>query len=202
MCFSKEVSLATFIIGILGGILCYSVNLPDYKIIGLFFAFVSLMQGIEYLLWSHQKCDDYNKFLTNAGMILNHLQPIVLFLLLLIYNRNKIDSKITLLILVYTICITLYSLQLKNECTLKNNNGNLIWEWNKQKYSGVIYLLFLTCFIVSGLYFPNIKYGIAFSIYSLLSYILSSYIYFGTHVIGSMWCFFAVFSTYIFYILK
>ena len=68
MCFSKEVSLATFIIGVLGGFLCYSVNSPDYKIIGLFFGFVSLMQGIEYLLWCHQTCDTYNKILTNAGI--------------------------------------------------------------------------------------------------------------------------------------
>ena len=41
MCFSKEVSLVTFILGLFTSYLCYSVNTPQYKIIGLFFAFIS-----------------------------------------------------------------------------------------------------------------------------------------------------------------
>ena len=36
------------------------------------------MQGIEFLLWKHPVCDDYHKAVSVAGMILNHLQPVVL----------------------------------------------------------------------------------------------------------------------------
>jgi len=39
MRFSKEVSLITFILGLFTSYLCYTVNIPEYKIIDLFFAF-------------------------------------------------------------------------------------------------------------------------------------------------------------------
>ena len=88
MCFSKDVSLATFLTGFIGGLLCFSTGVVDLKIIGLFFMFVSLMQGIEYLLWIHQTCDDYNKNISYLAMVLNHLQPVVLCILLILYNRK------------------------------------------------------------------------------------------------------------------
>ena len=88
MCFSKEVSLVTFILGLFTSYLCYSVNTPEYKIIGLFFAFVILMQGIDYLLWEHQQCDDLNKNISTTGMLLNNLQPIILFILKNVYLKT------------------------------------------------------------------------------------------------------------------
>ena len=71
----------------------FSTGINDYKVIGLIFIFFSLMQGIEYLLWSHQECDEYNKMISTLGMVLNHLQPIVLFILLYIYiTKNNLSN--------------------------------------------------------------------------------------------------------------
>jgi hypothetical protein len=205
MCFSKEVSLFTFIFGVFSGLLCYSTNLPDYKIIGIFFAFISLMQGIEYLLWSHQLCDNYNKFLSYMGMLLNHLQPLVLLLLIYFYSRdnfNKYKSILLLLISIYLILIIIYSYKFKNECTIKNQNNNLYWKWNDMDNKFIVYLVFLICLISFGFVFPNKNIGIAFSVYTLLTYLVSFFIYYNTKVIGSMWCFFAVFAPMLFYIFK
>ena len=133
MCFSKEVSLATFLTGIFGGILCISTGVPDYQIIGLFFIFISLMQGIEYLLWSHQKCDNYNIFLTYLGLILNHLQPVILFILLYMYSKdkfNKYKKIIVSILVIYIITIVLYSLQFKSQCTLKDQENHLYWKYH------------------------------------------------------------------------
>lgn len=202
MCFTKNVSLATFLIGVIGGLLCFSTGINDYKVIGLIFIFFSLMQGIEYLLWSHQECDEYNKMISTLGMVLNHLQPIVLFILLYIYNKEqfiKFKNILIPIILIYTIVIILYSLEFKKECTMKNDS-HLKWEWNFMKYKEVVYSIFLLCLILSGLAFK--KYGLQFSLVSFFSFLLSNLIYDKTNVVGSMWCFFSVFGPWLFYLIK
>lgn len=202
MCFSKEVSLATFLTGFIGGLLCFSTGVTDLKIIGLFFMFVSLMQGIEYLLWIHQTCDDYNKNISYLAMILNHLQPVVLFILLCIYNKPY--KKLFFIILIYLIFIIPYSLKFKNTCTMKDKNHHLNWEWNSMKYNKLVYAVFLFCLVSLGFFFPNKTYGKSFSLFTLLSYIISYCIYTKTNVVGSMWCFFTAFGPlfYLFYFHK
>ena len=194
MCFSKNISLFTFLTGIIGGLLCYSTGIPEYKIIGLLYAFVSLMQGIEYLLWIHQTCDDYNRLLSTIGMILNHLQPVILCILLF-YFKEKFNKKILLLLIIYLIVIIPYSLKFKNECTMKENT-HLNWEWNHMDNAEITYAVFLITLIIFGLFIPNI--GKSFSLITLISYFFSYFIYKGT--VGSMWCFFSAFIPIIYYI--
>ena len=64
MCFSEKASLIALVAGLSSSLMCYSVGKPDYKIVGLFFAFVTLMQLVDYLLWRHQVCDAYNKMVS------------------------------------------------------------------------------------------------------------------------------------------
>ena len=73
MCFSKNASIVSFTIGIVGSILCITLGTATDKIVGYFLGYVSLMQGIEYLLWSHQICDNYNRVVSIIGMLLNNL---------------------------------------------------------------------------------------------------------------------------------
>ena len=94
MCFNKELSLVSFSTGTIFSILLYQLNNITYKILGLFLGYVSLMQLIEFLLWSHQICDNYNKMISILGMILNYGQPIILAILLLtFYNQSKKNKK-------------------------------------------------------------------------------------------------------------
>jgi nicotinamide riboside transporter PnuC len=86
MCFSPEASIRSLLAGVFGSLLCISLGTTKDKIVGYFLGFVSLMQGIEYLLWKHQKCDNYNKVISITGMILNHLQPFILGVIVLILN--------------------------------------------------------------------------------------------------------------------
>jgi len=198
MCFSKDVSLATFLTGFIGGLLCFSTGVPDLKIIGLFFMFVSLMQGIEYLLWIHQTCDDYNKNISYLAMVLNHLQPVVLCILLILYNKP--DKKIFFILFVYLLVIIPYSLKFKNTCTMKDEDQHLKWEWNRMKYNNLVYALFLCCLVLLGFFFPNKFYGKSFILFTLVSYCISFYIYRNTNVVGSMWCFFAAFGPLIYFL--
>ena len=195
MCFSKEVSLVTFILGLFTSYLCYSVNTPQYKIIGLFFAFVILMQGIDYLLWKHQQCDDLNKNISTTGMLLNHLQPIILFILKNVYLKT---SKVEVFVLiVYLMTIIPYSLQFikDKKCTEKSKTNHLLWKWNGLDYAEIVYIIFLITLVILS------SFNKSFSLIIFLSFFLSYFIYHNETVVGNMWCFFAVFAPLFFYIL-
>ena len=195
MCFSKEVSLVTLILGLFTSYLCYSVNTPKYKIIGLFFAFVILMQGIDYLLWTHQQCDNLNKNISTVGMLLNHLQPVVLFILKNIYLKT---SKFEVFVLVvYLLFIIPYSLQFikDKKCTEKNKNNHLLWKWNGLNNAEITYIVFLFTLVILG------TFNKSFSLIIFLSFFTSYFIYNNETVVGNMWCFFAVFAPLFFYIL-
>jgi hypothetical protein len=58
MCWSKEVSISTYVIGIIGCVILYN---KGYKIEALFYGWVIQMQLIEYFLWAFQPCNDENK---------------------------------------------------------------------------------------------------------------------------------------------
>jgi hypothetical protein len=206
MCFSANVSLGTFIAGIVFSILSFNVGTIEGKIIGTFFGFVIFMQLIEYLLWKHQECDDYNKKLTIAGMVLNHLQPIVLFLMIILFNKNISPKNMKIMILtiiIYTISIIMYSLQFKKFCTLKGDKSNkhLVWKWNNMDKAGIVYLIFLVSMItVTYLGMPSHK--VEYSLVILLSFIISAIIYGKQEVAGALWCFIAAFAPLVYFLTQ
>lgn len=200
MCFSPLASLSTFIIGIIGAILCLSLGTSTDKLVGFFFGFVSLMQCIEYVLWNNQECNDINKLFSLLGMILNHLQPIILCILIILLNNNLSYAKkqiIVILTIIYFIIIASYSIQFRNDnmCTLKNEYNHLSWDWNRMKYKEIVYLFYL--FMLIFLFYigtPDKKDGITISWIIFISYIISYFIYKDKKIIGTLWCLFAAFT--------
>ncbi len=210
MCFSARVSLVTFLIGIIFSYLLYQSTNPNYKIIGLFLGFVSLMQGIEFLLWIHPICDLWHKSFSILGMILNHLQPIILYFLIKYYHPSlSISSKNILfyLILLYTIIIIPYSLQYLTssnlQCTItKCQNPHLIWNWNRMKYKEYVYVYFLICLVIlSGLGMPNPNMGHLLAVLTLVTYFASYFIY-DREAVGALWCFYAALLPMFFWLMK
>ena len=209
MCFSANMSLFTFTIGIVGSILCISLGKNIDKIVGYFIGFVSLMQGIEFLLWKHQKCDTYNRILSILGMILNHLQPIVLGFILLTFNEKMKESNkrwIFFLMIIYSLVIIPYSIPFfvnkRLECTLKGSNQHLIWKWNGMNYSRFVYSIFLV--IMCLLFFiglPTLLESIVATFVAAGSYVTSEIIY-PQNSIGAIWCFYVVFIPIIYYLLR
>jgi len=205
MCFSAESSIISFNLGILGSILCISLGSILSKAVGYFLGFVSLMQGIEYLIWTHQKCDTYNKRLSILGMILNHLQPVVLGIILLILNpTNQYINWIITIILLYLCVIIPYSTQMINkdyQCTIKGDK-HLLWKWNLMNYNGLVYTIFLiTMIVVSLLGFPEFKDGMYFSTVTFFTYITSLYLY-PADVMGAMWCYYTAFIPILYFIIN
>jgi hypothetical protein len=197
MCYNKETSITTYVIGSIASLyLIYKKDEMEYKIIGGFFLYVIQMQMIEYLLWNHRvKCDKYNINISTIGSILNHLQPIVLFLLIknlnpIIYEKNK--RFIDLLLGVYIVNLLLYSLNIyPMECTTLDNSNHLYWKWNHKKNGLLFYIIFIvvqTLLSYLGFIYP---FNIVFVIILLGSFLISKYIYGDTKAVGAIWCWYA-----------
>lgn len=206
MCFSARISLLAFTFGIIGSILVYTLDGPSNKIISLFFAFISFMQLIEFFLWKNQICNNYNKLLSKIGMWLNHLQPVVLGLLVIIFNNTvPIIYYINLIIFLYLCIIIPYSLQYKDignlQCTIRNiKTQHLSWKWNTLKYANLIYSLFFlsTLILIFYIGLPNKTLKIYAVITTIVTYISSSLIY--RNNVGSLWCFYSAFIPIIYYL--
>jgi hypothetical protein len=207
MCFNKEVSLVSFFSGIFFSYLIYQFNDVSYKIIGLFLGYISLMQLIEFLLWSHQICDNYNKLLSICALILNHSQPIILAILLLTFYKQSKENKqyIKGILIIYSIIIFFYSSQFFKpenlKCTIKGNNPHLLWNWNSMPYWEIvcsIFILSLGLLVYIGI--PDKKLAYKVIIIGALMFISSAIIY-PRNFIGVLWCFYSVFIPMILYFL-
>ena len=204
MCFSPRASMIAFMTGIIGSILCILLGTITDKIVGYFFAFLSFMQGIEYLLWKHQICDDYNKRLSILGIIFNHLQPVVLGILILTINTGiRYPYYILSVLFVYLCIIIPYSLQFtsKYQCTIKNSKQHLQWNWNLLDYSIPVYFsFFISIVLLCLLGFPKLIHGLLFSITGFIIYATSLIIY--NRDAGSLWCYYSVFIPIVYYLLR
>ena len=204
MCFSAESSIITFTIGTIGALLCISLGSITDKIIGCFFGFTSLIQGIEYLLWKHQYCDDYNRIISMLGMILNNLQPFVIGLIILLVNTKTPNKNWIILLMILYLCIIIpYSIQFDRtkQCTLKYEK-HLKWNWNLMKNATFVYTVFIAFLCLFGLLgFPTFIYGVYFSLIVVITYLTSAYFY-PTDFSGALWCYYSVFLPVIYYILR
>jgi hypothetical protein len=207
MCFSAKASIISFCVGMIGAIFCISLGTITDKIVGYFFAFVSCMQGIDYLLWSHQICDDYNRTFSIFGMILNNLQPFVLGLVILLINTKTPNKNWIIGLMILYLCIIIpYSMQYDTpikQCTIKDEKSkHLNWNWTYMNYTTVVYTILLLYFCVFSLLgFPKLIYGIYFSIFAVISYITSAYFYTISYA-GSLWCYYSVFFPIIYYLCR
>jgi hypothetical protein len=207
MCFSKNASIASFTIGIVGAILCISLGTITDKIVGYFLGYVALMQGIEYLLWSHQKCDNYNRLVSIIGMILNNMQPLVLGLIILALNpKIRHITWFYFFILLY-LCVGIpYSLSFINnkklQCTIKNNQSqHLEWNWNIMNNYTLVYLMFIIseCMMcILGI--PNPKYGYVFAFAIVFTFSSSALLY--SRNVGALWCYYTAYIPILYYIVR
>ena len=204
MCYSAEVSLLTFGLGIgCSSLLVLHSTTPFHTLLGWFLGYVSLMQGIEYLLWKHPHCDSYHKRVSVMGMILNHSQPIVLALLTwLVYARQ--GMVLWLLVLLYTIVIVPYSLQYTSDlqCSTRQcgaTDPHLVWNWNTMSQDTWVYLVFLATFVGVAWFGMPTQEGRLFSVAAVITYALSSAVY-DRKVMGSLWCFWTAFVPFVLYV--
>lgn len=163
------------------------------------------MQIIDYLLWRHQICDDYNRMISLLGMFLNHSQPIVLGILILLFN--PIHKNIIVGLMLLYLCVVIpYSIPFvtnkKLQCTIKGKDNHLLWNWNLMKYKIIMYFIYL--FVICGMFiygFTNYKIGLISAFVAIITYVSSLFLYSQKYV-GTIWCYYSVFIPIISYLLQ
>lgn len=196
MCYSAEVSLFSFAVGVGFSTLLLFRRNPFHRLLGAFLGFVSLMQLVEFLLWIHPVCDAFNKSVSVAGMILNHSQPIVLALLTALFYGKSVGLLLAIAA-AYTAVIIPYSRQFTADlqCSRRqcdSTDPHLVWNWNNLPYNPLVYTVFLAAFVGIALVGMPQQEGRLFAIAAVVSYGLSSLIY-ERAVVGALWCFWTAF---------
>jgi hypothetical protein len=203
MCYSAEVSLLAFGIGAGFSALLALSGQKFYRLLGYFLGFVSLMQLIEYLLWMHPVCDTFNKSVSVLGMILNHLQPVVLALVTGLLYSTRVPALLAI-VAAYLAVIIPYSLQFTSDlqCSTRQDGAtdpHLVWNWNILDSSWLAYAAFLAAFVGIGLVGMPATEGALFALVSVLTYGLSWLVY-DRRVMGSLWCFWTAFIPAVIYL--
>jgi len=164
------------------------------------------MQLIEYFFWNNQECNNINKNITKVGIIINHLEPFVLYLALLYYLPNNIKPWMNYYMLFYLIISIIYTYNaFTNECTLVKYDTPpyIFWSWNRKKYFEEYYILFLLTLCILIYHVSNDKRKTIYSIlYSLILFLVSFIFYEDKKPTGSVWCFIAAFVPYIILLTK
>jgi hypothetical protein len=178
MCWNERVSLNTFLFGLFGINFAYFNNIINIYEYLFFYPFISI-QLLEYFTWKHLHNKKINRLLSQLGLFIIFIQPL---LMILTPNNVKFNIKATLITL-YLIFFSLIFFSIKNDFSMtKAPNGHLAWNW--LKYPPPIVIIWLTFYLVILLYAK--KYFI-FAINTLIVLAIY-YTYYKTNTWGSLWC--------------
>jgi hypothetical protein len=194
MCITSFDSILVYIINIISTGLLYNYGgTPDTKITAIFLLFVGQMQLFDYIFWETEKCSLINKITTKLAIIFNHLQPIILHLLIQYYGLS-INQVSNLLFYIYIYAATLYSINaLYNVvCTGKSKKTGIIyWEWNFMKYNTIFYTLFMIFMISTIFNFKDKKFSYFLNFLVILTYISGHLKPILNETTGRIWCYYA-----------
>jgi len=181
MCWNERVSLNTFLFSLFGISFAYFNNVINSYIFLHLLSFNS-MQLLEYFTWKHLNNIKINRLLSQLGLFILFIQPI-----LSIMSSYSSDKKLkTILITLYLVfaifCVAYFPIDFSME---KASNGHLAWNWI-QFPSPIIFIWGAFSF---GLLLYRKKY-IIFAIH-LIIFLAIYYTYYTTHTWGSLWCWIA-----------
>jgi len=201
MCFNKEVSITTYGIGTIGALYLWKHN----PALSIFYAWVALMQLIEFFLWNNQNCSDpqinsNNRNISDIGILINHMEPFILWIAITGFSKTSLSTDTNIWMIIFCLFTVLYYIGLHpTECTTvtKESAPHLYWKWNEGPNYPIYYLGFLFSLIILSLdgldkNISTINAGIVVG-----GFLLSSAIYGDTHSTGAIWCFIAAFAPWI-----
>ena len=199
MCYNKDISIYTYIIGLIASYFLLRNDKKDLQILGCFFIIIIQMQLVEYFLWTNNTCNSKNITITNIGAFLNLIQPFILYLAILYYNKditNQNKKILNIAIFLYLLSLLLYSLNLfPIGCSRVTSISSpyLQWGWMYKKYPNFITIMFPISLILLMYFGLDKPYNLFVSIFLMLSFIISFIIYKKQRAFAAIWCWFAVF---------
>ena len=180
MCWNAEVSLNTFIFGVISMIIVIIFNKISYKII-LFTLTLSLIQLLEYYSWKNIDNIDIIYNLSIIGYLIISIQLIILNYGFL-NNKDKLVALIILIILL--IYIFIYNYQ-NNKFNMEiGENKHLIWNWIDIP---IPILIIIMVFYI----YPAFTYNYISFVTMLIILLPSLYYYYKYKTWGTMWCYYS-----------
>lgn len=148
MCISLEVSLVSYVLGIIMFMLVYKRNKYNDKWMAIFMIYILQMQLLEVIMWLDQKCEGYNQKASMIAYFFTIFQPLANYLTMLyILGINETTKRITFLMVPYFIASLFYMKENypteKELCTKPENDCWLEWKWMKKNMYWVIWLISL-----------------------------------------------------------
>ena len=191
MCYTLHASSTAFAVNV-----CTSLLLMQFDpVLGMFFMYVGLMQLYDLIFWKNLSQNDINYWFTKIAMLTNHLQPIVLALLIIYVGKRELSRVTICSVVLYSIVAMIYSVQawFKLDYTLvdADSTPSLNWQWNHMPNYFLVYTCYLVAFILlmhDGFDWPLNWMMI---IICLVSFVLSYHYYKGKTAVGRFWCYFA-----------
>lgn len=189
MCINLETSIISFIIGELYGFKIYKSNKKEYKVLGIFIMWYSLVQFIEACIYYFGT--KWYKIFNKTLVICLGLQGLVIF-----YTHQKIFNQSHILFFVtLLISIILTYKSINDELVIKNSK---CVDWNFFEHNRYISVLLFWMYIsILILLSINNKYKI-FRNYLLFTYFISNFIISNKNT-PSMWCLTSAIITPIYY---
>jgi hypothetical protein len=194
MCYTFKASIANGIISLVTSMIVYANTTNKIvKSLALFFLFVGLMQWYDAIFWMTDKTN-VNYFFTKLAMITNHLQPIILYLLISQSIHMNYMTQLSLMTyMAYALVYSIYAFYTIDYTVVTElSSPTLDWKWNNLPGAEMMYFLFLMVFTLVSLNIPGIL-GIVMLILNFGSFFFSYYT-FKRENIGQMWCILASYA--------
>ena len=212
MCYDIQTSLIALVVNIVTSIVLFIVaknkerdaNVSNQlKAVALFFLFVGFMQFWDILFWSYDATTQVNMYATKMAMIWNHLEPVVLALLIYLFI-GKLTMPSMIALAVYAVAIVAYSVKgwskLGGTEASKETCGSLYWQWNYMEGSVLAYGLFLICLLLLAQQQFTGWVRCLFMVIITSTFFFSLYKYSINASAGRFWCYFAAFCPIFFLI--
>jgi hypothetical protein len=178
MCWNAEVSLNTFIFGLLSAAIILFIDKTELKLV-LILMSATLMQLVEFFAWRNIDNKEAIKTISLFGM------GAILLQLILINSFNlKGNERIIVLTIIFISALIALNHIINNDKLKmeKGVNGHLMWYWTDVPLP--LLIIFLSFYLYAGI--RNKKILVIFSLATLL---ISLYTYYKYKTWGSMWCY-------------
>ena len=132
MCINREVSLIVFIVVTLMNIFNVIYFKFDTLVVltSLILEYLALMQFIEFKVWQNPTCGKTNRYWSDIAMVANVSQPIMLFLIFILFTTASMWCRIvaTIIAAFYFLYLLFAMLNTKSKC-IKAGCGHLTYHW-------------------------------------------------------------------------
>lgn len=206
MCFNANISISTFLLGIVAIIIGLINKVITFNF-SLFYLSIISMQLIEFFIWIYLNNDIINKYLSILAWILLNIQPLTLIYLIYPYNKLLFYIFLIILLLFYLYIINKYSIR-NYKTTINKISKTLDWNFIRYNYFLLLSYIIIQSFVIlyiCYLFVDNKYYKYLLLIYLIINIIAITYAYLNYYKYnstGSTYCIFLNFFSLIIIIIS